>query len=48
MIRKLLKVEFREAFSSMLPVGAGMLVLSALTALNSAVFRANPRQLRRV
>lgn len=37
MIRKLLKVEFREAFSSMLPVGAGMLVLSALTALNSAV-----------
>lgn len=37
MIRKLLKVEFREAFSSMLPVGAGMLVLSALTALNSAI-----------
>ena len=37
MIRKLLKVEFREAFSSMLPVGAGMLVLSALMALNSAV-----------
>ena len=37
MIRKLLKVEFREAFSSMLPVGAGMLVLSALTALNSVV-----------
>ena len=31
MIRKVLKVELREAFASMLPVGAGMLVLSALT-----------------
>ena len=37
MIRKLLKVEFRESFSSMLPVGVGMVVLSALMALNSAV-----------
>ena len=38
MIRKLLKVEFREAFSSMLPVGAGMLVLSALTARCARLF----------
>lgn len=47
MIRKLLKVEFREAFSSMLPVGAGMLVLSADGA-QLRRYRANPRQLRRV
>lgn len=37
MIRKLLKVEFREALSSMLPVGAGMVILSALMALTSAL-----------
>ena len=37
MIRKLLKVEFREALSSMLPVGAGLVVLSALMALTSAL-----------
>lgn len=37
MIRKLLKVEFREALSSMLPVGVGMVVLSALVALTSVL-----------
>lgn len=37
MIRKLLKIEFREALSSMLPVGVGMVALSALMALTSAL-----------
>lgn len=37
MIRKLLKVEFRDALSSMLPVGLGMIVLSALMALTSVL-----------
>ena len=37
MIRKLLKVEFRESLSSMLPVGVGMVVLSALMALTSVL-----------
>ena len=35
MIRKLLKVEFRDALSSMLPIGVGMVALSALVALTS-------------
>ena len=37
MIRKLLKVEFRETLSSMLPVGVGMIVLSTLMALTSVL-----------
>ena len=37
MIRKLLKVEFRDALSSMLPVGIGMVALSALMALTSVI-----------
>ena len=37
MIRKLLKVEFRDALSSMLPIGVGMVALSALVALTSVL-----------
>lgn len=37
MIRKLLKVEFRDALSSMLPIGIGMVALSALVALTSVL-----------
>ena len=37
MIRKLLKVEFRDALSSMLPIGVGMVALSALMALTSVL-----------
>ena len=37
MILKLLKVEFRDALSSMLPIGVGMVALSALVALTSVL-----------
>ncbi len=39
MIRKLLKVEFRDALSSMLPIGVGMVALSALVALTLRAHR---------